>query len=76
MRFLKYVVVIGWTLLLVTVALAFVLPRQVSYVFRPVSSIFPLIPASLLLLTSIYRAIVFYLVGIGRNTGRTINPTK
>ena len=61
-----YLLLAGWIGLFATVALAFVFPKGMGIILRPMASYFVLIPTSLLLGTAAYGALRLYSSGMKR----------
>ena len=57
---------LGWILLALGVALTFAWPKFASSVLRPIASYFQLIPMILLVATAVYSLIRVYRMGIAR----------
>jgi len=59
-----WALVVGWSLLFLTVAACFIFPKGMSHVLGPFADFFVLWPASLLIATLIYAIVLFFRVGM------------
>ena len=66
MRIVARILIVGWVLLALSVALTFVWPKLASRVLHPISAYFQLIPMTLLVATALYGLVRIYRAGIAR----------
>jgi hypothetical protein len=72
-----WALVIGWILLLLTVAASFTFPRAMSHLLRPVADYFVLWPTTLILGSMTYALISLFRLGINRSSNSSaVNRSK